>query len=294
MIECQACTAPTTGLNLCQHCITELRQQLSGLPTWTNYLHDTAIGHTKLSENPRRTQPCSNTPQLNPAASQLLDDIDSTLGQWARHIARTHRHIISPPVTWHRAINEYRHTSRDYAIFLAGRTKELAADPDIGELVDELHHYINRIEKLINRPIPPQFCGPCPTVITDHSNCRECEHRAHDCGTRLMASRNGIQVTCPECKTTHDVQKLLNHLLARADHFRCTIPEIHRVLHMLGEPIPRSTLYHWVTRGQLTPRGYLQADNKSIGLTRRHHNDKPVYHVADARKQRAQTRKVNT
>jgi LSD1 subclass zinc finger protein len=227
----------------------------------------------------------SRTPTTDRRAAGLLDQIYDTLDQWARAMARIHQLEISGRRT---LMGEYVHTSRDYATFLAAHTAELAKDPDIAELCQSLHRYIKRGISLINRRVPGQYCGPCPTQITDHTHCTDCGYHRHDCGTRLMARRGATHVTCTGCGTLHDVEKLVNHLLARADHFRCTIPEMNRVLRMLGEPVPMRTLYSWAAAGRLKPSGYLRVNKKTIGITRHHPDDKPVYRVSDARKQRTE------
>lgn len=130
----------------------------------------------------------------------------------------------------------------------------------------------------------------------EHRHCTDCGMRDHECATRLMARRGAVEVTCPSCGVTHSVQRLVNHLLARADDFRCTIPELHRVLRMLNEPVNIDTLYRWAEpksrrsgSGQLKPVGYLRSDNKRIGVTRHDDKDKPVYRVSDARKRREES-----
>lgn len=290
MAECTTCQGRST-LYLCPACIKWLRQQLLGLPTVVDHLQETALGQTRNNAVTDRFGAHgfeSRTPTTDRRAATLLDQIYDTLDQWARAMARIHQLTISPPISYRRPIDTYTMTSRDYAVFLAAHTGELAKDPDINELCQSLKRFIKRGINLINRRVPGQFCGPCPTTITDHQHCTECGHRHHDCGTRLMARRGAIHVNCTGCGTVHDVAKLVNHLLARADHFRCTIPEINRVLRMLGEPVPIRTLYSWAAAGRLKPSGYLRANKKTIGITRHHLDDKPVYRVSDARKQRAE------
>jgi hypothetical protein len=289
MAECTKCAATST-LFLCPLCITELRHQLLGLPTVIDHLTESALGQThdyRLTDwGIGHGAFESRTPTTDRRAGTLLDEIYNTLDQWARAMARLHHLTISPPINWRKPVDQYVYTSKDYATFLAGHTIELAKDPDIVELCDSLRRYIKRGISLINRGVPGQYCGPCPTQITDHQRCVECSHRQHDCGRSLMARRGAKHVTCPDCGTQYDVQKLVNHLLARADHFRCTIPEMNRVLRMLGESVALKTLYNWVRDGRLRPSGYLRANKKTIGLTRHHPDDKPVYRVSDARKQR--------
>jgi hypothetical protein len=286
MTECTKCQGQAT-LYLCPRCIVELRHQLLGLPTVLTWLHDSAVGDTKMSDNAgRNNRTRAETVHYNPRARALLDEIYCTLGQWATELARTHKLHISPPVNWLRPPDQYKNGSKDYAMFMAGNVTRLAQDPDIAELCTSVGSFIRKAVNMINRHIPAQFCGPCPAIVTDHSSCVDCGGRRHDCATRLMAKRGATEVVCPACGSTHDVAKLLNHLLARAEHFRCTIAEMYVVLRMLDETVPLKTLYRWTYEGRLKPAGYLRADKKNIGISRHSEQDKPVYRVADARKQK--------
>jgi hypothetical protein len=297
MTACVKCEGQAQ-LYLCPHCIIELRHQLLGLPTMLTYLYDAAVGNTKMSDNTEWLRSSENVAvHYNPRATRLLEDIYDTLGQWARSLARTHHLLISPPVNWLKPVGEYKHGSKDYAMFLAANVHRLAADPDILELCVSLRRYIKKAVGddrtdtggLVNRKEPEQFCGPCPALIIDHRNCGDtCGRHQHDCGTRLFTKRGAIEVVCPGCGATHQVENLVNHLLARAEHFRCTINEMFKVLRMLNEPVTLKTLYRWTYEGKLKPAGYLRADRKNIGITRHSDTDKPVYRVSDARKQRAE------
>lgn len=287
------CKGRAANSFLCPQCVAQLRHQLLGLPTLIEHLADAANGNTRLSADFSRLFGFeSRQPVVDHRALRLINDIGDTIGGWARGTARIHRLMISPPINWHRPISEYRHTTKDFAMFLAAHVDLLGKDPDVGELCTSLTSHIRRGLGIVNRRIPPQFCGPCPATISDHRKCVSvdaggfCAGREHECTTRLMAPRGAAEVSCPFCGTTHRVEKLVTQLLARADHFRCTIPDMYRVMLMLGEPVKLRTLYVWAANGKLRPSGYIRADKKIIGITKRNDDDKPIYRVSDARKQR--------
>lgn len=297
MTECQKCGARAQCF-LCQQCMIWLRRQLLGLPTLIGHLRDAALGMTRLSnESSRQLGFTSRTPVFNDRANYLIEEIDSTLYRWAMRMVWRHHYVISAPI----GLNPigYTHTSADYAIFLAAHVSDLAKDEYICELCEELRGYVKRALVIVNRRTPDQFCGPCPALVSDHQKCVDsegkntCGYRAHECATRLMSPRGAVEVTCGSCGAVHDVQRLVNHLLARADDFRCVISEMYVVLRMLGEPVPMSTLYRWAEpktarrgSGQLQPAGYLRADNRRIGVSRQSDDDRPLYRVSDARKRR--------
>jgi len=298
MTECQKCFAKTQTY-LCTRCITDLRKQLLGLPTLIDDLDDAAIGNTRLSnETSRQKGFASRTPAFDDRANRLIEEIGDTVGQWARSMARTHGVLISPPVTWHKPWDVYRHTTRDYAVFLAAHVNNLAADPDVGELCASIRSYVKRAHVIVDRRTPPQFCGPCPATVIDHRHCLKnsdggsCDgYRDHQCATRLMSARGAVEVTCPACGAAHRTEALLNHLLVHADDHRYTIPDLYRVLRMLNEPVQMKTLYHWALPrvGRLRPAGYIRLDNGRIGITRQSDDEKPIYRVSEARKQREES-----
>lgn len=292
--ECVVCHGPSIVF-LCQTCSGKLRRQLLEIPTLVAYLEDAAVGHTRLGDPQagRSGQFEAAAIRYDSRAADLAVEIHRILSSYARGCANMYGLAISPPVTWHRPTDEYRYCTKDYATFLAANVERLARLNDIGDLCGALKRHIKHGLSIINRGIPPQFCGPCPGTVTRHDRCEECTGRDHDCGTRLMAARGAVEVTCPLCTGTHKVEKLTTQLLARADHHRCTIAELHRVLRMLNEPVALSTLYRWAEprssrrgSGQLKPAGYLRADKKSIGLTKKNANDQAVYRVSEARRRR--------
>jgi LSD1 subclass zinc finger protein len=292
-VQCVKCRGRSI-VYLCPLCITELRRQLLRIPTLVDYLRDAELGQTKLEDQQVRYSDMYHYVKSNPKAAALADEIETIIGQWARPLAVKGGYVISPPVTWHRPIDQYVHTVNDYSVFLAAHAAELAKDPDVGELTTALRALVRRAiggrdhGGIVNRRIPPQFCGPCPTTITDHRRCEDCKNRSHECGRHLMAPRGAVEVTCGSCGATHGVQRLVTHLLARADDYRGTITEIHLVLKMLGTPVHIDTLYEWAKPkvGKLQPAGYLREDGRRIAPTRHSEKDKPVYRFADARKAR--------
>lgn len=320
MIECKSCTTPAE-LYLCGGCQNELQKMLTELttgPTPTTpglleNLQDTHIGQTRLGEPARHTRYATfeldrdeildkvadetnikllrsflTVGGVNGYASDLNTQIHHTLKVWAEGLAKTHGVMLGPPLNWHKPPGQYRHTTADYAAWLAANVHLIARDEDAGAFHRTIRNYIRNIKKAIDLRQPPVFCGPCPTQITDHTHCKLCTrlHR-HDCGTRLMARRGAVETICPFCKTTHNIETLINELLSRAGHFRCTIQDLHDVLVMLDERVPIRTLQDWAARGWLQPRGYIRPDGY-IGLTRRDDDDRPVYRLSEARKLRTE------
>jgi LSD1 subclass zinc finger protein len=264
---------------------------------------DSSIGATRIGGQTRQKGFESRTPVFNDKASDLVGDINETLSRWALSVAHRHGYDIAVPVFWHGPPEKYRYTSYDHAMFLAAHVSDLVNDEDVGELCSSLRNYVKRGLAIVNPPIEPMFCGPCPAPVQDHRRCvnsdgvNTCGYRPHECATSLMSPRGALEVTCPACGAVHDVQRLINSLLANADNYRGTIPELHRALRMLEEPVEMGTLYTWAGpkskrggSGQLKPTGYRRPDGR-IGLTRKSDDDEPLYRISDARKIRLESLK---
>lgn len=288
MTECQGykCGAKAT-LYLCPLCQTELRRALLRLPSMIEDLKDSAIGNTRLSsESSRQLGFESRQPIFNTKATDLVTAIGDTVGGWARGTARMYGLMISPPVTWHRPWDLYVHTAADYAMFLAANVARLAKDPDVGELCASLRGFVKRAHTIMDHPVPSQFCGPCPTWVTDHRLCGpKCGLRSHQCAKTLLAPHGASEVYCGACQVTHSVEKLVNRLLSQAGNYRGTLQEIYQVLRMLGTPVKLRTLEYWASPKirRLRPAGYLRADGRRIGVSRQDKTDTPVYRISDAR-----------
>lgn len=81
-IECGAC-GRKSQLWLCDQCERDLRDMLLGLPKWIEYLHDAAVGQTRLGESARRSPSDYSGPvPFNERASELYDNVHACLEQW--------------------------------------------------------------------------------------------------------------------------------------------------------------------------------------------------------------------
>jgi len=76
---CGHCGRKSPDAFLCADCATELRDMLVGLPMWLNYLHDAAVGQTRLGESERRSSDQSTPMPVNISASELYSQVSMTL-----------------------------------------------------------------------------------------------------------------------------------------------------------------------------------------------------------------------
>ena len=203
--------------------------------------------------------------RVNEPASDLEAEIHRSLKLWVDGrggLAAKHARALLPPPNWHRPAHEYRHTTRDYALWLAQATHLIALDEDAGAFHKTIRQYIARINRVIDRKAPPQFAGLCITVITeDHSKCVDaagkpsCSGLDHLCAVSLWAKRGSVEVVCPSCRTTHRIDELVDAWLNAEEDKWYTVKELLDVIFPrlpVEERVPKSTIYDWRSRGLLT------------------------------------------
>lgn len=137
-------------------------------------------------------------------------------------------------------------TASDLALHLAANIHLLAKHESAGQAFQEIHHAVDTIDRVINRPVPARYCGPCPALLTDGSSC----------DTALLTDRKNSEVTCWSCKTLHNIDSIEAQLWERVDEWLLTPHEIHLVMEYFGEPLPPSTFRRWRASGRLQPRGH--------------------------------------
>ena len=304
---CQTCKRPTHNA-LCTTCTTELRAMLQGLaagtnangkptPGWLEHLADAAIGRTRMGDGGRRTR--TEPEGLKGDSDAIQDNPDIlrkrflALGGINSRASDLYARILTMLTDWALALqptlnHPERFTAGTLALWIAQQHMDSTArHPRAGEWHSEARIAISDIEHLINRPQPPRFCGPCPTQL-EQSHDSDCTVRhPHACSTALMAKRDAVEVRCPTCKQTHNVDQLLQHLLADVDHWRFTASEITMIMRTLDEPLVDRTFRHWRKVGKVRPRGFRRPDGRMV-LTRHTDDDEPVYRLSDVRKLRNQ------
>lgn len=270
---------------LCNAHIGELRDMFTDLPRLANHLAEAATGQTRLGERERRSRSDDSPMRVNLKASDLLDHVNATLVRWVQDICDsrgvTYRalKIVPPGFAYDLEADEvrcaYTGDTAKLALWLAQNVDAVAADESAGDCFDEVHAHIARILAMINRPVPPRFCGPCPS--SDPADERR------QCGMALMAKRDAIEVLCPQCQTTHNVEHLLRRLLAEVDHWRFTRDEILLIMATLGDNLHKRTFQRWRKNNVVRPRGYRRPDGR-ISLTKHSEDDEPVYRLSDVRR----------
>jgi hypothetical protein len=306
MTQCQHCAAKAHNAFLCPRCVTTLQTTLKDLPWWLDRLTESAIGHTRLGDGGRRSEPdglvrytdategderlerdvsqgrlsldrALAAGGVNAKASRLLDEIGNMLTTWVRHLCEQ-RGIAIPGAERNgdgpklHSGNSYRAASR----WLLQNVSAIAADEGAGECLRDITEALVRIEHAVNRPIPPRFIGPCPGA--------DPEDDRRQCTTRLSARREAIEVTCRRCKSTHNVETLIKRLLADVDHWRFSRDEVLLIMDTLDERVPSRTFRRWRAEGKVKPSGF--RNGTRITISRHGEDDEPLYRLSDVRKMR--------
>lgn len=187
-------------------------------------------------------------------------------------------------------------TAPALAVHLANNIHILAKHEHAGQAFQEIHHAVDAIERLINRPIPPRFLGPCPTMVNAGHDNGCTNHHPHTCATRLTADRKATTLTCPTCQTHHNTDeliRLMENYVAYEPYTSLELlgsrtSDLPGVLEQLNITIPRSTFHHWRKHGRLPIRGYRTTHGTNTSY-RQTTTDEPTYWVADVRKLRDKT-----
>jgi hypothetical protein len=243
---------------------------LSELPRLTTHLAEAATGQTRLGEPARRSRSDEQPIRINLRASDLLDQVNGTLVRWVQDLCDSHGityralTILEPGfdgvVEQGEVISEYGGDTAKLAFWLARNINAITAGEDAGQCFDEIHAAVHRILTVINRPIPPRFCGPCPSPHPDDES-KRCNHQ-------LTAKGDALEVKCPQCANVHYTDALLTRMENEIGHMRFTVDEIHLMMAKFGEPLSDRTFRHWRKLGKIKPSGFRRANEQSIPMYR--------------------------
>lgn len=196
---------------------------------------------------------------VNERASTLHATIVDCLTTWIRDLAETH-HLNTSMIG----------SPADMCIWLAHHHHHIANHPAADEITDELETHTRTILRIINRPTPPRYLGPCPTPL-DTGHDPKCAHpHPHPCGTALQAHTKATTVTCPHCGTQHDdLNEIGREAIETADDKYGTQHELMMFMAALGTPITDTRLRQWRRRRNVRQRTLPDGT--------------PEYHFGDAR-----------
>lgn len=308
MTECQACSA-RAELYLCPHCIAELRADLLSLAQGPYVT--TVGGHTKSGGDWHIER---RTPGLLANLADVINRQTRT-GRGSGHRKRGDEMpgLYEPDTENGRETRQGRATTlmhaahkslttlvRDLcesrgvttpatdlegcATFLARHAHALASTDSAGQTKRGIDTLCRRITKVIDRPPAPRLCGQC-----DHMD------DGKMCRTMLYAHPDAIEISCPDCHTVHNVERLSTSWLGYIDeqildrtaiigNQRTSNPELYDtgIMGALDEEVHWQTFNRWVREGHLRAVRYVRPGGRR-SFTRHTPDDLPEYRVGDVR-----------
>lgn len=295
-VECVRCGS-RAQMYLCHRCTGHTRRALRDLAGLAHHLAEAAIGQTRLGDIGRHT-PYRSRHELDgeaTLASQIeplpeCDDLEEARRQREQNALRKllaaggvnerasalHADITNMLTSWIRDLCEDRGVEwvgpgriADMCAWLNLNFTAIAGHPAADEFSAEVDEHLGHIRRLINRPEPPRFIGPCPSPV-NHTHDNDCQRQhPHPCGTALRAPRKATTATCPECSTTHDdLDQLGLELLAGVDDWWLNQTDLLFAMAAMGNHIPTRTFREW-RRTRRIPELIVSGE--------------PRYRIADAR-----------
>jgi hypothetical protein len=356
--KCQSCSAPAPNAFICKRCAAELRQLLADLPWWIERLAEAAVGQSKLgdggrssrresdelskytdprpertdegfatgrSEGQRRLERDLADPKLvarllaaggvNASASTRLEIVGNTLTTWVRDMCESRGVDLPPQLA--KGNRTGIATCLGCARWLSVNLGAILVGEDAGRFLAEMRSAVGAIERTVNRPIGWKWLGPCPQWI---------EARHAICGRELKARSDAIEVTCRDCRQTHNCDRLQLLLINDREREKLTAERILELNRFLPPAyrISERTLRRWRKPGlkgeppKLKTRGFMRPCecghqyskhlrngkpkqckccdcdryNGREVITRHSEDDEPLYLWADVRKLRVESGKA--
>lgn len=146
------------------------------------------------------------------------------------------------------------------ATFLADNIPAIACDEAAGELFRDVRNAVDAIERAINRPIEPKYCGNCPAIIEDKQG------QELECATALYVpwdhhtQQYPVEVECWRCKVSYSVDKLIQDALNSIAGLLYSAREVQELMAQIGQPIPPRTWRYWRAEEKIIVRGWRGAE----------------------------------
>ena len=295
--DCRRCGGKASGAFLCARCTRELGKTLAELPWWLHRLTEAALGQTRMADNGGRKSarrngldgdaPLASCIELlpneddldkarrqreqaalrhalaaggvNARASELLAEITDSLAYWCRVLCDERGMAYEPWVVRHRPSA----LGQNHAEWLRAHLHTITQSESVDDIAGDVDSHAEEIVKVVNRPIRFWYLGECQTWD---------DKRNGACGMHLRAPEQSIEIYCPRCHVTHNVNRLFLARIDEVERDRRTFDQLvkfNRELPVEYQVSPR-TLRHWRQTGALKPRSV--------------HDGEPLYSWADVKR----------
>lgn len=246
------CDNPADGFYMCAPCAHSTQKNLNDLKTWI--LDDLLIVITKQTKiaDKHGSRSTNITPlPYNDQASKLNTQTINLMREIDKH--------INPN-------NQVEHP-RKLAHHLEVNIKAIRLNATATTLAGELNDLTLQIKQTIDRPPTKWYAGKCLTP----------NNRDEECEAEIYASFATGIVTCPKCKTQHDIVQRRKYLIETAKTMNVTAIEAARAIQLWTDIEVGSTkklhdrIRQWATRGRLMERGHILEQN----------NIRPIYQLGE-------------
>lgn len=232
MTDCVTCDYPVadTGL-VCHPCTSHLRDLLREIADNAGELDPVLARQTSHGDGTGR--PSAETPlPVHVGALEARDTLRTILTGWTMV---AHEERGGPlPVDTIPALARHLATQLDWF-----RHRSYAAD-----VWSEITRCHTALHRAIDSPPSLTYLGPC-AAVTEHG----------PCSADIRAVVGSTRVTCPACRTVHDVEERRAANVATCRDLLVPRLIIPALLDRWGYPVPLQTIDTWIARGQLPRRG---------------------------------------
>lgn len=226
---CATCRRPTDApVTLCATCVGVLRDDLLSVPELLDELFTARTGQDRLGR--AGGWPANDDQPLGyrPAPLEATERLTIVLGYWAARYAAAFHAAETPPADDPSAC----------ARWLRDALGAIRFADSAGDLLDQVHVVVRIAWRVVDRPAPRCYAGPC------------------DCGADLYGDPTAPRLRCGGCGATFAtgdrrawVLDALREHLATAAEIAAGVGELY------GEQINRKRINQWHHRGRLTERG---------------------------------------
>ncbi len=231
--ECfTGCGRPVQDATICSTCTDDLERDLLAVAIFRDELETTLSRQAVMGE--RNGGKSAEVPMAyHPGASEALDVLRSTLVGWVR-IA-----VEEDGADWP------ENTLDAMADLLACRLNWLRRHQAAPEAVDEIHAAVSLARRMVDRPPPRWYAGPC------HE-----DFQGSPCAGQLYARPGATEVVCPTCEAIHDVAARRDWLRQSVKDHLGTASEISALCRsLLGDLVTSAMIRGYAHRGSIAPHG---------------------------------------
>lgn len=260
---CPQCGDPIADTGyLCHECTDTLGKRLARTSHYVGDLQTVIVRRSDMGLGGRSAE---SPLDFDWNASDGSWALDNTVTTWARHIAESRgidvHDDLRPlgPVcsackheTCIASRNWCSHPTAVAMRWLATQVGWLAHRPEGVEGFDELGAIAGYLERMVDRPMPTVYAGPCDV-----------------CGRGMYARKGSPVVRCTPCDLEYDVPAREKWMLDQVDDRLATAVELSRALTRLGVEVTPERIRKWSERGRITAHGK--------------DGSRPLYRIGDVR-----------